>query len=286
MIKWPVRALGAVRKLFEPLQDVDIYVEDAGDEVFYTHLFKRIAGEEVRVAKVFSLHGRRSVIDAAEAHDQSSRRALYLIDGDLDLAKALPPASTAFGLHQLNAYCIENYLICEMGATTILMHNATLSEDDAVKQLNFPAWLESIETPLVELFIAYAASHTADASFRTVSQGVGVLCTQQTRKIVALDVGKVEAAKKSALKIAEDAVGVDRALEIVSLISHNVHKLERSLAIVSGKDFLLPLLNFRLNSCGCGINQQQLRTRLAAHCDTSVFAPLLDSLRKVARGPI
>lgn len=285
MIKWPVRALGAVRKLFEPLQDVDIYVEDAGDEVFYTHLFKRIAGEEVRVAKVFSLNGRSSVIEAAEAHDQTSRRALYLIDGDLDLAKALPPASTAFGVHQLNAYCIENYLICEMGAATILMHNATMSEEEAVKKLNFSDWIESIKTPLIELFIAYATSHTADASFRTVSKGVGILCTQQTRKNLTLDVVKVEAEKKYALKIAEDAVGVDQALEISSLISYNVRKLEMPLTIVSGKDFLLPLLHFRLNGCGCGINQQQLRMRLAVHCDTSVFAPLLESLRKVARGP-
>ena len=35
MIRWPARALDAIQKLFEPLQDVDIFVEDAEDEVFY-----------------------------------------------------------------------------------------------------------------------------------------------------------------------------------------------------------------------------------------------------------
>ncbi len=62
MLKWPDRAIGALRRLFEPLQDVDVYVEDMYDEVFYRHLLNRVVAGRVRIARIFSLGGRDAIL--------------------------------------------------------------------------------------------------------------------------------------------------------------------------------------------------------------------------------
>ena len=110
MLKWPERAKAAIRKLFEPLQDLDVYVEDANDEGFYRCLLNHATDGKVRVARVFALGGRNAVLSAAAAHDQRTRRAVFIVDGDLPWVKgeSIPEVD---GLHRHEAYCIENLLI-------------------------------------------------------------------------------------------------------------------------------------------------------------------------------
>jgi Protein of unknown function (DUF4435) len=107
MLKWPSRARIAIRKLFQPLQDIDVYVEDENDEVFYRALLKRVGANEIRVARVFGLGGRSAVIEAARAYQDPQRRALFLIDGDLDWVRGVALQGPAH-LHRHEAYCVEN----------------------------------------------------------------------------------------------------------------------------------------------------------------------------------
>jgi hypothetical protein len=65
MLKWPERALGALTYLFRPLQDIDIFVEDIRDEVFYNELFKRISPRTVRFLRVFCAGNKIGVIERA-----------------------------------------------------------------------------------------------------------------------------------------------------------------------------------------------------------------------------
>lgn len=102
MIKWPERAIGAIRNLFEPLQDIDVYVEDTNDEAFYRALLNA-ATNEITVKRVFALNGRKNVIDAATAYDQKTRPALFIIDGDLPWVKG-EPSPKIVGLHCHDAY--------------------------------------------------------------------------------------------------------------------------------------------------------------------------------------
>lgn len=84
MLTWPKRALFAIKYLFSPLQDIDIYVEDHEDEVFYSELFKKIKPSNIRIKRVFGVGGKAALIDRAESHGWDTRPALFLIDGDLD----------------------------------------------------------------------------------------------------------------------------------------------------------------------------------------------------------
>src|SRR5690348_11218246 len=136
MIQWPVRATAAIKKLFEPLQDIDVYVEDSNDEAFYKTLLNRVLQDRVSIARVFGQGGRKAVIEEARKHDHSKRRALFIIDGDLEWVRGIClPKITA--LHRHDAYCIENLLLGEEALSKILSEEIVVTESEAACLLNF-----------------------------------------------------------------------------------------------------------------------------------------------------
>lgn len=284
MIQWPQRAKAAIEKLFEPIQDIDVYVEDANDEVFYRTLLNKISDGKVNIARVFALGGRSAVIQAATQHDFSRRRAIFLVDGDLDWVRGCSPPNVP-GLYQHNAYCIENIILCKKALAFVLSQDVVLLEDEAEKILNFDAWINSIQQPLVTLFAAFGTAHEIAPSIPTVSIGVGVLCTANKKtKSASLDLTKVDCKSKSILSVVEGVGGKDLVEITYARILQRLQALPFPLHGVSGKDFLLPLVDFLLQSHGCRITRRSLRVRLAAAGDMSRFSSLHEALLNAARG--
>ncbi len=284
MIHWPQRARAAIKKLFEPLQDIDVYVEDTNDEVFYRTLLNRVSDGKVRIARVFALGGRTAVIEAATHHDFSRRRALFLIDGDLNWVRGAPPPNV-IGLHQHDAYCVENLLLCKKALAFVLAQDAVLSEEDAEVTLGFDAWVTSIQQPLVALFAAFGTAHEITPDIPTVSKGVGVLCTANRRtKCTSLDATKVSQEGARVISAAETICGKVLVAHTYERILRRLQSLPFPLHGVSGKDFLLPLADFLLQSHGCRIKRRSLRVRLATAGDLGRFSPLHEALLNAARG--
>lgn len=283
MIKWPNRASAAIRKLFEPLQDIDVYVEDENDEAFYRCLLKSAIKDEVNVARVFALGGRDNVIDAAKIHNHQQRRALFIIDGDLSWVKG-EPTPKVIGLHCHDAYCVENLILCEEAISLILSQEAVVTEEDAMKLLAYDKWVQSIQIPLLELFSAFATAYElAVPKVKTVSQTVHPMCTQQTLG-KELDFIKVVKAKNSAIEAAEDTVGSLVTSETYERIFTRLKNLPNPLDAVSGKDFLIPLIHFHLKSLGYQIRPKSIRIRLVSAGDMTRFEPLANALRQAAKG--
>lgn len=283
MVAWPQRALVALRKLYEPLQDVDVYIEDTNDEPFYGHLLKRVAGDDVRVQRVFACGGRGGVIEAAKNY-AAERPALFLIDGDLDwvLGEDAPLQEDA-RVYRLDAYCIENFLICGRGAEMLLMQEGVLTERQAVDALKFEEWLEHVSPPLIKLFGAFSVARKYAPAHKTVSLGVGRMCVDM-RGVAVLDFDKVRLYTEEAIAAAKNALGnnveVDRKF---AEVLERTQRLEAPDRIVSGKDFLLPLLDFHLRRFGCKVRRDSLRVRLAMSCELSNFSGLLAALKIAAR---
>jgi len=276
MIKWPERAKGAIKKLFEPLQDIDVYVEDHNDEVFYTTLLKRVAEDRIRIARVFALDGRESVIKAAIAHDNAIRKALFVIDGDLDWVLG-DPAPHIVGLHRHEAYCIENMLLCDKALSQILSEDIVITEDEAAIKLDFNNWRNSIQNPLLELFSSFAIAKKFIPEQKTVSSRVGKMCIQQ-KNITVLDPSKVLQAKKQVLTAVEAIVDKSTAILAYEKVLARLKELPFPLHAVSGKDYLFPLLHFLMASLGCRITTKSLRIRLAKNGDINRFAGLRDAI--------
>lgn len=284
MLKWPVRALSAIQKLFEPLQEVDVYVEDVDDEAFYRCLINAATGGKVKVARVFGLGGRKAVIAAAAAHDYKSRRALFIVDGDLCWVRG-DEAPNVYGLHQHEAYCVENLLLCEKALATLLSQEKNVTEHDAERLLGFRAWRSSVLDPLKELFAAFATVNEVDPAYATVSQGVGCMCISSAKaKVARLDKTKIESARDQALLAAEMQLGKRTVAARYKAILDRINDFRDPALSISGKDFLLPLIDFHLQGLGCKIRRKSFRIRLAGAGLNSRFEALSDRLNLAARG--
>lgn len=283
MLRWPKRANAAIRKLFEPLQDVDVYVEDINDEAFYRCLLNSATTGSVKIARIFALGGRKPVVDAAESYDHRTRPALFIVDGDLPWVRG-EHAPTVVGLHCHDAYCIENLLLCEKALSTLLSQEIVVTEDEARRRLGYQDWNQSIVAPLVELFAAFATVNHFDPTVATVSQGVAVMCVQNHSSVTELDPVKVRRARDRSIALAEVAIDAPTVSAHYAGLLSRLTTMPNPLRAISGKDFLLPLIDFHLQSLGCRIRRKSLRVRLASTGDMERFSQLANSLRLAARG--
>lgn len=284
MLKWPARATGALRKLFEPLQEIDVYVEDSNDEAFYRCLLNSATNNSVQVARVFGLGGRPALLAAAAAHDHHKRRALYIIDGDFPWVRGDAPPNIV-GLHQLEAYCVENLLVCEKAISLLVSQEIAITEQEAEAALGFGTWRTSVLEPLCELFAAFATAVEFDSTIPTVSQGVGVMCAQHRAPVrTELDRVKVQGARDRALLAAEAVADKDIVAARYATTLQRIYKIHDPLRAVSGKDFVLPLIDFHLQRLGCRIRRKSLRIRLASAGQMERFASLAEGLKYAARG--
>jgi hypothetical protein len=151
--------------------------------------------------------------------------------------------------------------------------------------LGYDTWIDSIQTPLLELFSAFATAYDfSTPKVKTVSQGVHCLCTQQTTGEKKLDLSKVALAKANALKAAEITVGHQMCMEKYERVLNRVKTLPDPLNAISGKDFLIPLIELHLKSFGCQIKRKSLRMRLVCAGDMTRFSSLANALRQAAKG--
>ena len=91
---------------------IDIYTEDKEeDKIFYVSLLKRLlAGTDIHIKDVYPLGCRNTVISCCQKDTDAKRRKLYIVDGDIYLQ--FRDKEKYDGLYVLDAYCIENFMIC------------------------------------------------------------------------------------------------------------------------------------------------------------------------------
>ncbi|MBI2399081.1 MAG: DUF4435 domain-containing protein [Xanthomonadales bacterium] len=261
-----------------------MYVEDVNDEAFYRSLLDFATGKKIKIARVFALGNKSEVIRVARAHDHRARRALFIIDGDLEWVRG-DPVPAVVGLHRHAAYCVENLLLCEKAVVALLSQEIAVTEAEAATRFGYKSWQDSITMPLCELFSAFATSQVFVPSFATVSRGVGVMCSERLApRRSELDQNKVATMRQAALREAESASSKADVVAELRRVTVRVNSLPDPLAAVSGKDFLLPLLCFKLQSLGCRIKRASLRIRLACAGEASRFSSLAEALESAARG--
>lgn len=280
--KWPQKAKSALAYLFRPLQEIDVYVEDSNDTIFYSELFKRLAPANLRLTRVFPVGNRAAVIARAKSYDFSSRDALFVVDGDLEWVRgdAAPQL-----VYRLDAYCIENLLIHQESATQIVIEEAVVSEDEAKETLRFEAWLDRVGAVLVELFISFAALNAVKPSEPTLSTGIGRLLTQSRKGVPPhLDPTKVDKLIAEVRQKVELIIGTGNSKELHEKIRDRVSHLPVPADVVSGKDYLLPLFEHHLWSCtGRKTRRTSLRFRLARNCSLKRLEGLSGALAESRR---
>lgn len=283
MLRYSLKAKRLYSSFFRYRNDIDIYTEDEEkDREFYRRLFTRLLKDSgLRIHDVTPLGCKQNVIDRCKEEPKTERKKIFIVDGDIDLIFNNNETGVD-NLFVLNAYCIENLIIDEKSATEFLYMNvATDSKENIQKTLNFEKWLSYNSEALIDLFLNFSISKEIGQYFLIYNAN---RFTKKQGKQTILDIEAVEQytedVKTEILKeISED--------EYNRLITKRREKWPVSnatfLTIVSGKDYLLPLLQFRVQkfkSIKGLFSLEAIKFMLAEHCELTRLQPLKQEMIK------
>jgi hypothetical protein len=245
--KYSPRAAKALAFLKRPYNDVDIFVEDTGNHNMWLFLLRKILPPRVRLTSVIQLGGRDKVVEACRLDQKdTSRRKLYIIDGDFDFLLHRKKPRLRF-LYRLRAYCIENLLITEKAVVQIgLRCKPNSDEAQCSAKFDFRAWHSELVQKLLPLFVTYAVAKKLAPNLQTVSYGINQLYVQ-TRN------GPDVCPKKVWRRVRRVASSVKMQVGLTSLsrerrgVSQRLKNLTDREAI-SAKDYIIPLLWARLRA--------------------------------------
>ncbi|UTV37664.1 DUF4435 domain-containing protein [Ensifer adhaerens] len=244
MIKYSARAAKALGYLKRRYNDIEVYVEDTSSPNMWIRLLESLLPLGTQLKSVNLLNGRKGVLDACRIDQgDDGRKKLYIIDGDFDFLHNRAKPRLKF-LHRLPSYCVENLLSHELivqdAAFTCCTRTTTREIVDKIKNV-----LGDKENLVRTLFAIYATSEKLKTGVRTVKYGVHRLLSNVGGQDV-LDETKL---KSRIVEITRAAIRVAGALQFsrlrkVLLARAQTLPLEK---VVSGKDFLFPLVWGRLN---------------------------------------
>jgi hypothetical protein len=265
---------------FEELNDIDIFIEDTafGYEKLFQILFSRVFEGKYRVNKVFPLGGRKAVAAQHQIHEHLERPSLFIVDGDLFLLIG-DDLKNVNGLYKVPFYCIEN-ILCDAEGIHELMNEEEPQalKPELVEAFKYVEWKNINENKLFELFIEYAVTFLLNPSEQTVAFSVSNLVSANDGNIdnakLASRIKALRFEAKNKSSEADYAEARDKVLTQFSV--SNVSKLD----VVSGKDYLFPILKTRMKSkIKTKVPDINLKIRLAMKCD---ITQLMESVDLVA----
>ena len=271
-----VQANSAKSVFFEEINDIDIYIEDTafGYSKIFSILFSRVFEGRYKVGKVFPLGGREAVV-SEHAENGSDRPSIYIIDGDLFLLSGDTVVNKK-GLYKLPYYCVEN-LLCDHESLLSIMDEEEPEKDHSkIKELfNYQEWLENNEQKLFLLFVEYAISILLNPQEQTVAFRVGGLVSSNKGE---LDEAKLlkrikELKSLSVNRSSPEEYGAVRSKILFEFGGSGLDELD----IVSGKDYLFPLLKTRAKSVvKTKASDLNFKMRLARICNIERLASAKD----------
>lgn len=280
MLKYGNEALRAMSKLFSYRNDVDIFTEDkTADKEFYKTLFKNLFGDSLKINDITPLGCKANVLNAYDNQDlKSPRKKYYIVDGDLDLILGTNRKDEK-NLIILDSYCIENYLLDETGAINLIyFSNGEKSKEQHKNKLNFEKWLGYNAQCLVHLFLNFAILRKYGGG--PVLKNANDFLTRNGKETI-LDKSKADTYSnsiKNDIIILLKSKGYDNAeanklydSEYKDLNKKWKYDTESMLKTVSGKNYLIPLIQFRINHCIDGgkslFPKKSLKLYLAGNSD-------------------
>jgi hypothetical protein len=210
---------------------------------------------DIKINDVTPMGCKANVLKAYDNQNKADKRKKYfIVDGDLDLIIGTNRKDEN-NLIILDSYCIENYLIDEKGAIEfIYFSNGTESKENLKTKLNFEKWLSYNAPSLVELFINFGISRKFGGG-PTLNTAHDFL--KQDGKQTILDQDKIKiysSVVKSEILALLTAQGyltpeTIYLAEYKKLNEQWATNNDTLLKIVSAKNYLLPLLQFRMGHC-------------------------------------
>jgi|GEM_PF-699852 len=253
---------------FEDFNDIDLYIEDTtvGYSKLFSIMFSRLFEGIYRIERVFPVGDRDSVISQHKQHENNGRPSLYIIDGDLYILTGNDAANQP-GLFKLPVYCIENILCDHEAIIDVLDEEDPVYERTKIAEsFDYEEWLSNNCDLLFDLFIEYTISFHANRTIKTVSFPVRKLVESERGNVSREKIAnRIEEIKTESIRILGDHQYQSTRQDLIERFTNNN---KEKLKIVSGKDYLFPLLKMRAKSVvETKIPDINLKQRIAKRCD-------------------
>lgn len=264
--------------------DMFIFIEDIDENSrkIMLELIQRAIDKNIKIDRLHSCGNRKKVIEKFNERN-STRKELYIIDGDLNML--FENQEFQKGLVILNKYCIENYLL-DIGSIHKLLYEEAynINEQEKLEEdFNYINWFNEQNKLLINLFKIYAIEKYNDLGIETVSFsinllrnriGKGILCSCSEELINK----RIEDLKKLII----EKIGNDKFINDESFIENKINNRNSDI-IVSAKGYILPLIFDRLKKFAKNTSSKNetLKFRLARMINIESFKENLEPHLKI-----
>ncbi|MCH5174484.1 MAG: DUF4435 domain-containing protein [Prevotellaceae bacterium] len=259
---------------------IDIYTEDCHkDKEFYVKLLKRLLSDtNIEINDIHPLGCRKTVIKCCQNDIEINRKKLYIVDGDIFLQ--YEKKGNIKNLYILDAYCIENYMICEDAICDVAYKfHARDSYDNVKKTLNIPQTLNEIAESLIKLFFYYSIQMECYGNFDLRHIDFYMSGKQ-------IDIDKIEKRIEEIRNgLIQNGVSKERIGKLLSNREKQFPYNENTLLkIVSGKDFIIPYFIHYIEknfNCSFRLPKETWKFNLVDKCDIRRLEPLKHAILSV-----
>ena len=282
MLQYSDAARELLPRFYAPYNDINVFVEDEDDEIFYEKLLQRLLSDSLRIKRVFGVGGKQNLFNKAKEHSSHpvAENAFFIADGDFDRILGIsPPINDR--LHVLDEYCIENFLFEEYAICLVVQEEKPSKNLEQWKAiLNVAIWLEetvNVLTPLFECFIFLQKYDTGKPNIRV---GVGEFISNS--KCPSLDSSKVNEYIARLQEEFQTHYDVNFREEIPKVEQKMGDTWQDKKRNICGKKYLFPLLIFEIKRhCKRNLNVDSLRFRLVKHCHLDSLSSLRRQIEQV-----
>lgn len=271
-----VKQVAAVFKEFR--NSIDIYTEDKDeDKNFYVNLLKRLLdGTNIEINDIHPIGCKNEVISACQKDTDDRRSRIYIVDGDIYMQYKTP--ETINHLFHLDAYCIENFVICEdsICQTAFDLNGGRYPMKDIREKINYNQVIAD-SMSLIALFYWYSIQSELHGDFdlRHINAFFDMSNVKVDEKKVSKRISEIQ---QGLFNNGYEQSKVDEALTRRKLTY--VQSKDTLLTIVSGKDFLIPLFCniIRKKVAEMSLPKESWKYHFSKYCNLDRLKKLRDAI--------
>jgi len=145
---------------YQGLNDINIFIEDAGKEYEYETIFKRLLENQYSISTIFGLGGKRNVKNrflefGTESQGNPKVHNFYIVDGDFDQYLHPEDLIDNPSFIYLKTYNIENYFLDKSACIQFAKGRLKCFDNEASNTINFDLWKNTIVDQASKLFFCY-----------------------------------------------------------------------------------------------------------------------------------
>jgi hypothetical protein len=282
MIKYTDEVKRVVSKFFQYRNDIDIYTEDEDkDREFYRLIFSRILDQSIKIKDITPLGNKDNLIKRCKAEPENGRKKIFIADADINL---IYDDNEKFpNLFILDRYCIENYLIDNNSILEFIYQSCgTKSRSEIEKELNYPQWLNQYLSPLIELFFNFAILNKFRGKFTLYNS---IKFHKKIGKNLIFDPALInEEIEKIKRELFDNIDIAIYSAELNKLRNKWESNIDTCLAIVSGKDYLIPMVLIKTAEIKCSKSfspLEEVKIKLAQHFEINALVKLKKAIESL-----